>query len=158
MFTPEDYDRLYPLACQWAEAQQKLVLTHGTPLSHRHLHAAETAGVRHPEHVRILAVPQIPLPDDHTLRAAALRTNIISNACRGIAIGYAVILRADSWADQELLTHQLVHVAQYERVGGIAPFLQLYFQERLDSSTFGVGPLEREARSVAQQLAAVSTA
>jgi hypothetical protein len=157
MFTQEEHDHLYPLACDWAQREEATILAHGTPLTTDQLAIAQQLGVREPSRIRVLAVPEIALPEDPVLRAATLKTNIISRACRGIAIGYGVMLRADCWSDRELLIHQMVHVAQYERAGGVEPFLNQYFKERLDSSTFGVGPLEQEARNVARKLAVAAS-
>ncbi len=154
MFSQEEYDELYPLACDWAQQQEATVLALGRKLSEKQAAIGQGVGIRDTERVRVLAVPEIPTPEDEKLGAATAKTNMITRACRGIAIGYGVILRADSWSDEELLAHQLVHVAQYERAGGVAPFLDRYFRERLEGTGFSIGALEGEARSVAATLVA----
>lgn len=152
MLTEEEKTHLRPLACAWAREQETVVLEHGVPLTDKQLKLAKRVGVKDPARVRALAVDTIPSPNDEPLRSAAKKTQILARSCRGIAIGYGVILRGDSWADQELLAHQLVHVAQYERAGGVEAFLQRYFEERLRVGQFAVGDLEHEARSVARQI------
>jgi hypothetical protein len=152
MLSEEEKTRLRPLACAWAKEQERTVLKHGVPLSEKHLRLAERAGVKDPKRVRALAVADIPIPDEEPLRSAAQKTNLLARSCRGIAIGYGVIMRGDSWADQELLAHQLVHVAQYERAGGVEPYLHRYFEERLGADGFGAGNLEQEARNVAREI------
>ena len=154
MFSPQEYDELYPLACDWAQRQENAVLALGRKLSEKQAAIGQRVGIRDTARVRVLAVTEIPKPEDEKLGAAIAKTNMITRACRGIAIGYGVILRADSWSDEELLAHQLVHVAQYERAGGVAPFLDRYFRERLDGTGFGIGALEQEARSVAATMVA----
>jgi hypothetical protein len=152
MFSEHEKTTLRPLACAWAEQQEAEVLKFGAQLNETQVDLAKRAGIREIDRVRALAVPSMPLPQEEPLRSAAERINLLSRTCRGIAIGYGIMLRADSWADQELLAHQLVHVAQYEREGGVAPFLTKYFEERL--SGFGTaGSLELEARERARQLA-----
>ncbi len=152
MFNQEEFDTLYPLALDWAQRQELMVLGIGIPLAPRQLTKARLAGVQQPERVRIVAVDKVPLPEDAGLRAASLRTNIVTHACRGISFGYGIILRVDAWGDQELLAHLLVHISQYERAGSLPEFMKLYFDERLDAAGFGVGPLEIEARNVARKI------
>jgi hypothetical protein len=156
MYSQKEHEHLHRLACDWAQQEEEVILAHGVPLAGKQLAIAQQLGVREPAQVRVLAVPEIPLPEDAVLRAATLKTNIVSRTCRGIAIGYGVMLRADSWTDSELLIHQLVHVAQHERAGGIGPFLTEYFKERLNTSSFGAGPLEQEARNVAREISAAT--
>ena len=40
-----------PLACEWAEAKEKVVLKNGVPLSNSQIEDAERVGVMHPERV-----------------------------------------------------------------------------------------------------------
>jgi predicted SprT family Zn-dependent metalloprotease len=44
-----------------------------------------------------------------------------------------------------LIAHELVHVRQYERVGGIEPFLKEYVKEVVFPPEYPNGPLEQEA-------------
>ena len=43
-----------------------------------------------------------------------------------------------------LVAHECVHTGQYERMGGIKPFLKAYLRECIDPG-YPNGPLEREA-------------
>lgn len=99
MFSEQEHDELYRLACAWAKQQEAAIVALGSGLSQRQLALASGAGLQQPARVRILAVPYIPIPDDEKLRAATVQTNMITRACRGIAIGYGVMLRADCWSD-----------------------------------------------------------
>jgi hypothetical protein len=70
-----------------------------------------------------------------------------------VAIGYGIIIRADSWRNRELLLHQLVHVAQCERSGGLEKFVSEYLDDRRSGSqNFSLGSLEDEARSRAREI------
>jgi hypothetical protein len=50
--------------------------------------------------------------------------------------------------------HQLVHVAQCERSGGLESFVAEYLADRRNSRNFSLGSLEEEARSFAHELCA----
>ena len=63
---------LLPLACKWAAAQEQRILATGEALSDTLLTDARLVGVAAPEWIRLLYVPEIPIPDDPALRAATL--------------------------------------------------------------------------------------
>ena len=85
------------------------------------------------------------------LRAAAASINFLTAAPRGLALGYAVFVRADHWRDRALIAHELVHTAQYQRLGGILPFLQTYIYQ---CATVGYpnAALELEAIATADRI------
>jgi hypothetical protein len=56
------------------------------------------------------------------------------------------------------MLHQLVHVAQCERSGGLETFVQQYLCDRQTCATFTVGSLEEEARGIAREICATDTA
>jgi hypothetical protein len=158
MIDQNDFGRLALLAYQWAKAQEAYILRHGAPLTAAQVSDARLAGVSAPELVRVLVVNRIPLPDVTELADAARSAQIITEASRGVAIGYGIIIRADSWRNRELLLHQLVHVAQCERSGGLETFVLEYLTDRRDSPDFSVGTLEDEARSRAREICAEKSA
>lgn len=152
MIDQEQFERLAPLAGQWAETQEAFILKHGSPLSSAQIADALRCGVRDPSRVRVLVVDRIPLPDDEELAEAARRAQIITDASRGVAIGHGIIIRADCWQNHELLLHQLVHVAQCERSGGLESFVEEYLRDRRTCPDFSVGSLEDEARGLAREI------
>jgi hypothetical protein len=154
MIDQEKFERLLPLASQWAKAQETFVLKHGLPLTTRQMADARRAGVQDPAKVRVLVVDRIPLPDHKELAEAARSAQIITDASRGVAIGHAIIIRADSWQNRELILHQLVHVAQCERSGGLESFVEEYLSDRRTCRDFSVGSLEDEARGFAKEICA----
>jgi hypothetical protein len=154
MIDQKDFDRLAPLACEWAKAQETFILEHGVPLSAAQAADARRAGVQDPARVRILVVDRIPLPETKELAEAAKKAQIITDASRGVAIGYGIIIRADSWKNRELLLHQLVHVAQCERSGGLDSFVIEYLLDRRTSPDFSLGSFEDEARTFAREICA----
>jgi hypothetical protein len=159
MIDQKNFDRLAPLAGHWAKSQETYILQHGVPLTADQVADARQAGVKDPSRIRVLVVNRIPLPDNEELAEAARRAQIITEASRGVAIGHGIIIRADSWRNRELLLHQLVHVAQCERSGGLEKFASEYLEDRRNGSqNFSLGSLEDEARSRAREICAPAEA
>ncbi|PZR77146.1 MAG: hypothetical protein DLM73_00335 [Chthoniobacterales bacterium] len=154
MIDNHTYQQLLPLACEWAKQQEEFILARGSPLAPRGASDARQIGVQDPSRVRVLVVDRIPMPENEALAEASRRAQIITDSSRGVAIGYGIILRADSWGNRELLLHQLVHVAQCERSGGLESFVEEYLGDRKASAKFTVGSLEEEARRVAREICA----
>jgi len=154
MINQENFEHLALRAYPWAKSQEEFILKHGSPLTPAQIADAERCGVQDASRVRMLVVDRIPLPDDETLAEAARRAQIITDASRGMAIGYGIIIRADSWQNRELLLHQLVHVAQCERSGGLESFVAEYLCDRRTCADFSVGSLEDEARGLAREICA----
>ena len=154
MIDQKQFDRLAPLAGQWAKAQESYILQQGVPLIPAQTADARRAGVQEPSRVRVLVVDRIPLPETKELADAARQAQIITDASRGVAIGYGIIIRADSWKNRELLLHQLIHVAQCERSGGLDSFVTEYLLDRRSSPDFSLGSLEDEARNLAREICA----
>jgi hypothetical protein len=154
MIDQKDFDRLTPLAYQWAKSQEAYVLQYGVPLALDQIADAARAGVKDPSRVRVLVVDRIPLPENKELAEAARHAQIITDSSRAVAIGRGIIIRADSWQNRELLLHQLVHVAQCERSGSLESFINEYLLDRRGSRDFSLGYLEDEARSFAREICA----
>ena len=152
MIDQETFQNLLPLACEWAKAQEDFVLAHGAPLGIRETADARRAGIQDYDRVRVLVVDRIPLPDHPQLAEAARRTGILTLDTRCIGFGHAVIIRADSWSDRELLLHNLVHIAQCERSGGLEQWVKLYLGNRTNCADFTIGSLEAEARGLAREI------
>jgi hypothetical protein len=57
-------------------------------------------------------------------------------------------VRSDFRGDRRLVIHELAHTRQYERLGGIRPFLREYLYECLVTPGYPFGPLEQEAIEV----------
>jgi hypothetical protein len=154
MIDQETFQHLLPLAYQWAKAQEEFILARGASLGRAQIVDARLVGVQDYSRVRVLVVDRIPLPDHKELAEAAARTDVITSASRGVAIGHGIIIRADRWGDRELILHQLVHVAQCERSGGLESFVAQYLSDRHTCATFTVGSFEDEARRIAREICA----
>jgi hypothetical protein len=154
MIDQKDFERLALLAYQWAKSQEAYILKHGAPLANEQIDDALRAGVENTARVRVLVVDRMPMPDNKELADAARRAQILTDSSKAAAIGHGIIVRADSWQNRELLLHQLVHVAQCERSGGLEPFVSAYLKDRRGSRDFSLGSLEDEARSRAREICA----
>ncbi len=141
------------LAAEWAQKQEELILRNGAPLSPAQAEDAREAGVREPERVRVLLVDEIPAPPDSLRRFASDEMVFFPQAPSGLTLNYGVFIRRDCWDDRHLLAHELAHTSQYERLGGIVPFLRDYLSE---CATYGYhnAPLEQEAEEIATQICA----
>ncbi len=95
MIDQETFQHLLPLAYQWAKAQEEFILARGVPLGPGQAADARRVGVQDCSGVKVLVVDRIPLPDQKELAEAAARTDIITDASRGVAVGHGVIIRAD---------------------------------------------------------------
>jgi hypothetical protein len=141
--TPERFEMLLPLACEWAAAQEQRILATGEALSDTMLAEARLVGVATPERVRLLYDREIPIPDDATLRAAVEETQFLSPLTHGLTLRYGIFIRSDCRLDRTMVIHELGHTAQYERLGGLEPFLRRYLFECLTIG-YPEAPMEQE--------------
>ena len=158
MVNQETFEYLLPLAYQWAKSQEDYVIARGTSLGPRHLEDAARAGIHELSRVRVLVVDRIPLPENGELAEAARRIGIINEDTRCMGFGHALIIRADAWAERELILHNLIHIAQCERSGGLEQWVRQYLIDRANCPDFTIGALEREARSLAREICDATTA
>ena len=77
-----------PLACEWAESKEKVVLKHGIPLSNSQIEDAKRVGVIHPDRLKIFEVQQIPIPKHPVLKAAAEATQLITPSTAALTVRY----------------------------------------------------------------------
>ncbi len=129
ILTPQQFEALLPLACAWAEEQERAILQSGVALTDAQIDDARRIGVAQPNKVRLLQVPAIPNPTHPVLAAAAMATGLISTNTIGLTLSHGIFIRADFWGQRRLVAHELAHTMQYERLGGIEPFLRQYLHE-----------------------------
>ncbi len=145
-------EELLPQICDWAQNEEENILKNGVALSADEMVTASEIGVRHPKRVRLLRVSQVPMPQDAVLRAAAAQAGLVSEQTAGMALRYGIFIRDDVWPNRShIVAHELAHTAQYERLGGFAPFLKQYLSECLTVG-YSQAPLEQEAIQTANRL------
>lgn len=140
-----------PLACAWVALQEQRICRHGIKLDAAQIDDARRAGVLHPERVRMQNVDEIPAGMPATLRALGRKLGLVAPGTIGMSLRYGILIRADAWGDRRILVHELVHTAQYERLGGLRNFLCRYLHECF---TLGYcsAPLESEACRVTRTI------
>lgn len=116
----------------------------GVPLSNQELADARAIGVAEPDRVRLLQLDRVPFPSDPMLKAAAAAIQFLTPTTCGLTLRYGIFVRSDCWRERALIAHELAHVMQYERLGGILPFLRQYLSECLTIG-YPAAPLEQEA-------------
>lgn len=135
-------DGCAPAIARWVAAQEKRILKEGQPLDGEMRGFAEALGIGDASKVRVMIVDRIPLPVSPGLVERGMRAGFPMFAPGGMALGRGIYLLPGHGRS---LPHELVHVAQYERLGGIVPFIWRYVVECLNSG-YSDAPLEVEAR------------
>jgi hypothetical protein len=135
---------ILPIACAWVRRQESTILKTGVPLSLGQINLATRLGILHPESIRLRAVSQVP-PLNWLLRFVGEKLGVVSGQTIGMALRYGIFIREEHWGDRRLLTHELAHVAQYERLGGFREFLEQYLEECINPG-YPLGGLEQEAK------------
>ncbi|MGC4013999.1 MAG: hypothetical protein QM755_05695 [Luteolibacter sp.] len=134
-------DALALAVTPWAESQERRILREGRPLSMQEHALAAEIGVIRPDKVRILHLDPIPAPVPGWMVVLAMRWSFPVFAPTGMTLGHGILATHES---MDLIQHELHHVAQFERLGGIAPFLRRYLFECLMDG-YAAAPLEMEA-------------
>jgi hypothetical protein len=150
-FLLKHFDRLLPMAAKWASEQEQRILREGVPLSEQEIVDARAAGVQSPDRVRLLPIKAIPSPRHPMLKIAQSAINLLTSTPRGLTVQHGIFVRSDCWRDRALIVHELAHTAQYERLGGILPFLRKYLFE-CATAGYCQAPMEQEAIAVAARV------
>lgn len=140
-----------PFVASWISRQERRISRHGIPLNSDELRLASALEVAHPERVRVLHVQRVPLPGGFLSRAAAGIVKRFPSEASGLTARYGIFLLTTRGSDRSLLAHELAHVRQYERLGGIRPFLKLYLTECLTEG-YHAAPLELDAAARAAEI------
>ena len=136
-----------PVATWWVTRQEQRILASGKELSAAEKKWAREVGVVDVEKVRLLFVREVPLPGSPLINYFA-RLFKYPLSPIGLAARYGIYLNSESRNDPSLLVHELVHTAQYERLGGIREFLQLYMEQCMKDGYWNA-EMEHEARGAA---------
>jgi hypothetical protein len=136
-----------PATARWAQDQERRILMEGKPLEEEALAFAAELEIENPEGVRVLEVDPIPMPLPQPVIRLAGNLGLPVFAPAGMALGRGIyVLKGHS----RVIPHELVHIAQYQRLGGIEPFMKQYLTECLWHGYIGA-PLEEEAREKSER-------
>ena len=138
---------LFPHVVDWISSLEKQAQESGRTLNPIEFNLAQTVGVAHPEGVRILSIPRIPLPAHPRVKQLARRVGLLNANTGGLTAVYGVIVRRHCANNLRLLTHEFVHVTQYERLGREG-FLQEYIRQ-IAAHGYLNAPFELEAEAKA---------
>ena len=139
---------LLPFATRWVRRQEARILRDGRPLLDWEKVWAVEVGVEHPEKVRVLPIAEVPTPGSGVLRFFASLTRFTVDSPSGMAVRYGIFLDAGHATNPSLLVHELAHVAQFEDLGGIEPFLREYLTQCV-ADGYWDSLMEQEARDAA---------
>jgi hypothetical protein len=141
-------DSVAPRATEWYIAQESVLRPRGRPLTADEIEIAKKTGVQHPEEVRVFVLDEFPFPDDPVLAKELKALGLGSRHAGGFTMGYVVLLKPQYDTKRWLLAHELVHVAQRERLG-TETFVRRYLME-LRVMGYARAPLELEANKLMQ--------
>ena len=99
--------------------------------------------MKFPENIRIVVLEKFPMPSNHELASEAEKLGLGGALEGGRAMGYAIMLKPKLADNPTVIAHELVHVAQHDRLGREA-FLRRYLAE-LEMMGYARSPLELEA-------------
>ena len=88
----QELPRLLPAAIAWAEARAARAAEVGESLTLLEQDLARSVGVAAPERVRVETVERLPLPEDATLRAAALQAGLLGPNMTGLTLGHSIFI------------------------------------------------------------------
>ena len=139
-------DEAAPIVVDLLTATEAEVLASGRALDADELALARSLGVAAPEKVRIEVREAFPMPSDQRLVQAARDYGLIFGSPEeaGRTQGHAILVKPAFASSRATLAHELVHVAQFERMGGITPYAREYLIELLVVG-YQRAPLEQEA-------------
>src|SRR5262245_21607799 len=104
------------IATAWARHHEARILARGEPLSALEQQIARAVGVLEPHRIRVMRVPQVPLPAGRILMPLA-RLLDVPTEIDGMTLGRGIYLCGGS---PRLLAHECRHVQQVESAGSIA--------------------------------------
>ncbi|RYD72194.1 MAG: hypothetical protein EOP84_23575 [Verrucomicrobiaceae bacterium] len=140
-----------PLAALWVWHRERLSYRYGRPLTENEKADAHTVGVKDPERVRVWLVERIEVFRSPFLNHLTAGLQQTFSTTIGITLRYGILIRHEWDGDRRLLVHELAHVAQYERLGGILPFLLQYLRECIRDG-YHSSQLEQDAVSATRRI------
>ena len=150
----QEINNLIPIASKWVEVQEEFIVSNGVQLTEKQKQIASKIGIKNIDKIRLLKVDSIPEPEDSILNELSKGIGLISFNTIGITFRYGIYIRQDYWDNDSLIIHELVHTLQYERMGGIANFLNQYIKECVYYG-YNNSPLEKEAVEISKSICEV---
>jgi len=112
---------LMPRAVKWYSDVEKSLRSQGRALTKAETVEAKSLGVKMPDLIRVVVLDKFPEPDKHA-------SGDHFEGAR--AMGNIIMIKPRHKNDSTVLCHELVHIAQKDRMGGLKEFLKQYAIER----------------------------
>lgn len=135
-------DSLAPPLARWSRMRERQILRHGVPLPPDLADFARGLGIDEPAAIKIERTDRVPPPVPGWLTTLAIKLGLPVFRPSGMTLGRGISAVS---MDPALLRHELVHVLQYQQLGGHAAFMHRYVEECLRFG-YRAAPLEVEAR------------
>jgi len=135
---------LSPWLARWATGLEKRILAEGEMLPVALMDFAKSLGILRPEEIRVREMKSIPLPVSEFWVRLGKKFGLPVFPPGGMAIGRGIFLAP---GNRSALRHELVHVLQYQQLGGIKPFMDRYVFECLNQG-YAEAELEVEAKEL----------
>jgi hypothetical protein len=120
--------RFSPPTVAWIESVERDFEAAGRSLTPAEIQMATEIGVKEPERIRVVVAKAFPLPDDPPLRALLTSYGLGSRTEGGRTMGTVVFLKPKYQNSRSILAHEMVHVAQIERLS-LQGFISRYLTE-----------------------------
>ena len=144
----ESFNAILSQAQLWVKQQEEKFSHSGRQLSIQEFFMAKAMGVQYPEQVRVVVIADFPIPTQQPLLNEYKNIGFTSPEVGGQAFGYTILIKPRYAGKDWLLLHELVHVAQFERIG-IKRFVARYLTE-LKTLGYRDSLIEIEAREKSQ--------
>lgn len=140
----KDLNSYLPLVVLWAKKHHDLIQEQGAELNEERMEMARSVGVAEPERIRIMLVDEIPFQEDPVVYSLAKSVGMLSGQVTGITFGHSIYI-VKGCQSARLYSHEFRHVHQYEVLGSIGAFMDVYLEQVM---IFGYhqAPLEQDAR------------
>jgi len=129
---------------EWSNEMCTIANKNGVTLNESQKEIAKAAGVKNVEHVKVMYVDSIDHPSSKLLNDFMKMHNIVLSKSAGLALGYYIFI--DKQAREDILIHELRHVAQSELFDTPDEFIAINIKEMIKFG-YGNGPLEKDAVS-----------
>jgi len=121
--------KVLPLATQWLKSEQDKLALIGRGLNELERSLAGKMGVNRPDLVRIIITNEWPMPTEQPLRDEFIALGFVDSPdFWAMTLGYAIVIKPQYKTNESLLSHELVHVAQFEKMT-VKGFLKRYLYE-----------------------------
>ena len=142
--TLDKVNALMPRAVKWYSDVEKELRSKGRELTKAETKEAQLLGVKMPDLIRVVVLDTFPEPDKDTS----------GNHFEGArAMGNIIMIKPRHKNDSKVLCHELVHIAQKDRMGGLKGFLRQYAIER-EVLGYSRSLLETEAYALQHEIPA----